>query len=166
MGERTNVRFPEIEKILYQDGKVGGAAGWTVRAAANSFMATVAASQAAGTLVVPLPGLNEGDQIVGFHLNGQIASEGNDVEVDAALYESLPVAAASTHTAVTGFSMDQLVVAENTAMTEANTQKRVSEANVKTVKRNAAYFVLLTVTTNASTDVELLSVCLHVKRAR
>lgn len=165
--ERTNVRNDSpVVKILVPDAKVGATSGWTVRAGADSFMATCAASQSAATLVVPIPGLVEGDRIEGYHIVGQIESGGNAVTVDCAIYESLAVAAASTHTVQPGTSMTQLSVTADTAMTESNTKKVFADTQRVVVKAGAAYFALITATTNGSTDIEFLALVVHVRKNR
>lgn len=165
--ERTNSRLDTpVEKRIIQDGKVGSAAGWTVRAGAASFMSTLAASKTADDLIVPLVGLKAGDVIVGYHLVGQVESGGNTATVDCALYESLPAAAASTHTILAGTSMTQLSVATDTKMSVANTKKTIESFSHKTVLEDAAYFARILGTTAASTDVEFLGLVLYVKPAR
>ena len=74
-------------------GIVGGAAGFTVRAAANTALATCAASQTAATFVIPVYGLTVGRAITGFSLVGQIESAGNTATVDAALWKHTAAAA-------------------------------------------------------------------------
>lgn len=163
--EVMNSRFGSGEvKRIFQDAKVGATSSWTVRAGADSFMATLAASSTAdATLVFPLHGLHVGDVITGYHLIGQIDSAGNAVTLDAQLYESLAVAAASTHTGKTGTAMTQLSVTADTKVNELNAVKKFAAADLVTVAEDAAYFVLVDATTLASTDIELLGLVLHVK---
>lgn len=165
--ERMNSRLDSaVVKKLYQDAKIGSAAGWTVRAAADSFMATCAASTTAGMLVVPLTGLNVGDRIDGYNLVGQIESAGGAVTLDAALYESIAVAAGSTHTAVTGTSMTQITASADKAVTAANSTKTFDESKRVTVAEGKAYFLRLNATTAGSTDIEFLAAVLHVTPVR
>lgn len=165
--ERIDQRLgDDTEYRLIQDGKVAGAAGWAVRAAANSFMCTVAQSQTAGTLAMPLPNLKKGDKIIGFDIIGQIDSGGNTATLDCQLYESLPVLGASTHTAITGTDMTQVSVSADTKLSKANTRKSFTEQYQKVVAEDAAYFALLTATTGATTDIEVIGLILHVKPAR
>ena len=165
--ENINARFGTgVLHRIYQDGKVGSAAGWTVGAAADSYMATVAASQSAGMLIVPLWGLHVGDLLMGYHLVGQIDSAGNAVTVDCDIYESLAVAAASTHTAKTGTDMTQLSVTADTKMSALNVNKDFAAANRITVLKDAAYFARIDVTTNGTTDLELLAFVLHLKEVK
>lgn len=165
--EKWNSRFGSgIEKVFYQDGKVGATSGWTVRAGADTWMSTVAASQTAGTLVVPLPGLQEGDVIVGYHLLGQIDSAGNAVTLDAQLYEFVPAASGSAAAALTGTDMTQISVSADTKVDELTATKAFAGTAEVTVARDRTYFALLTATTGATTDIELLGLMLHVKKAR
>ena len=167
MTERINSRFDSpVEKRFYQDGKVGATAGWTVRAADDTWMSTCAASATAGTLVMPLPGLKEGDVIHGFHLLGQIESAGNTATLDCALYEFVPAAAASAAAALSGASMTQVSVTADTKLDDGNTKKTLDATNRIVVRRDRTYFALLTATTAASTDIELLGLMLHVDPQR
>lgn len=161
--ERTNVRCDgaAVEK-LYQDAKVGATSGWVVRAAADSFMATLPQSQTGSTLVVPLVGLNVGDRIDGYHLNGQIDSGGNAASLTCTLYESLPVAAGSTHSAKSGTTMTTLSVTADTAVTRTNTRKVFADDKRVVVSSGAAYFLVISGTTAGTTDVEFLSAVLYV----
>lgn len=152
-----------IEKILVHDGKVGATSGWTVRAAADAWLSTVAQSQTAATLVLPIPGLKRGDAIVGWHLIGQIESGGNTVTVDSALNRHDAVAADVTTTAVA--SATQLSVTGDRAMTETNTKKALESYQHQIVDDGETYFLLLTVTTGASCDVALQGAVVWVKRA-
>ena len=157
-----NSRFPGVQKRIYQTAKVGSAAGWTVNAGADSFMATCAASQTSGMLVIPLNGLNVGDRIDGYNLVGQIESAGNTATLDCDLYQSIAVAAASTHTAISGTDMAQISVASDTAITKANSTKTFATSSRVIVEEGKAYFLRLNATTAASTDVEFLAAVLHI----
>ena len=157
-----NSRFKKPVKRLYQQAKVGVTAGWTVNAAANTFMSTCAASASGGTLIVPLPGLEIGDRIVGHHMVGQIESAGGSVAIAAKIAEFKAVAAASEANDKTGTTGTTLTVTADTAMTEANTKKTIDDANVVLVEDGKTYFAIITVTNDGSTDVELLGFVLHI----
>ncbi len=159
-----NNRFPQVVKRLFQTAKVGGAAGWTVNAAASTFMSTCAASQAGAILIVPLNGLEVGDRIVGHHMVGQIESGGNAVNIAAKISEFAAVAAGSVATDKTGTTGTTLTVTADTAMTEANTKKTFDSANEVVVEDGKSYFAIITATTLASTDIELLAFVAHIKR--
>ncbi len=51
----------------------------------------MAASQSAGTLVIPIGGLHIGDTITGFKVIAQVESAGNVVTIDADLMESADI---------------------------------------------------------------------------
>ncbi len=165
MQGNMNERFPAVVKRIYQDAKVGAASGWTVRAGADSFMATCAASQTNATLIVPLTGLEVGDRIVGFHMNGQIESGGNAVNFNIKLASSIPVAAGSTHSAVTGTTGNTITKAADTALNEDNTKFNLPESAQIVVESGKAYFAIVTATTLGSTDIEFLALVLHIKKA-
>ena len=165
MGEQWNDRFGDgIEKILYQDGKVGATAGWTVRAAADTWMSTMAQNGTGSTLVLPLPGLQVGDLIVGYHLLGQIDSAGNTVTLDVDLREFVPAVGASAAAALSGTGMTQVSVSADTKLDINNTQKKLTDANRVRIREDRSLFALITGTTGATTDVELLGLVLYVKR--
>lgn len=128
--------------------KVGATAGWTV-AAANDlpYVGTVAASQTASTLVIPIDGLHIGDTITAFKIIAQIESAGGAVTLDAALRAVTNVAAEPTDAsigAITQVSVtaDTAVAASKTGLTEVVTSGK-------------SYYLLLTATTAASTDIIL-----------
>lgn len=128
--------------------KVGGTAGWVVGAANNlPYLATMAASQTAGTLVLPIDGLRVGDTIKSFKVIAQIESAGGTVTLDAALRAVTNVAAEPTDAsigAITQVSVtaDTAVASEKTGLTEVVTSGK-------------SYYLLLTGTTAASTDIIL-----------
>lgn len=161
--EKFNARMDRnVQERIFMDGKVGAGAGWTVRAAANSWLATVAASQTAGTLVIPLHGLKPGDRIRGYHLLGQIESAGNAVTLDAQLYRSTVAAADVSTAAVGGTSMTQLSKSADSKINRENTKK---EFNPITVGSDETYFLLLTCTTLGSTDLALMGAVVYIEPA-
>ena len=163
-GENWNSRFGDgIRKIIHQIAKVGATAGWTVNAGVDTFMSTCAAGSTAATLVIPLPGLRVDDIITGFHLLGQIESAGNAATLDAALYEFVPAAAASAAAVLSGTSMTQISVTADAAIDVNNSKTEFTDANRVVVAQDRSYFALLTATTNASTDIELLGFVPYIK---
>lgn len=130
--------------------KVGATSGWTVGAANDlPYVATMAASQAAGTLVIPIDGLRIGDTITGFKIIAQIESAGNAVTLDAALRAVTNVAAEPTDALIGAIT--QVSVVADTAVAEAKTG--LSEV----VTSGKTYYLLITGTTLGSTDVILQS---------
>lgn len=161
-----NERFPRVRRRLYQSAKVGATAGWTVNAGADTFMSTCAQNATAGTLILPLPGLEIGERICGHHMIGQIDSAGNTVTIAAKIVEFAAVAAGSVATDKTGTTGTTLSVTADTAMTEANTKKVFDDANEVLVEDGKSYFAIITATTGATTDIELLGFVLHTKPAK
>lgn len=132
--------------------KVGGTAGWVVGAANDlPYIGTVAASQSAGTLVIPIDGLHIGDTITGFKINAQIESAGGAVTIDAALRAVTNVAAEPTDAAI-GTGMTQVSVTADTASASSKT------GLTEVVTSGKTYYLLVTVTTAGSTDV-ILQAC-------
>ena len=136
--------------LLTGIGKVGAGAGWAVGAAANTgYLATMAASQTAGTFVVQIPYVGVGDTITGVYPIAQIESAGNTVTLDFDLRAHTNTAADPGDASV--LSGTQISVTADTA---------VGIAHVKTgthvVLATNSYYILLTGTTGASCDIILL----------
>lgn len=129
-------------------GHVGAGAGFVN--ASNNGMVTCPASQTAATFVVPVLGLKAGYTITGFCLQGQIDSAGNVVTVDADLRKITVDAAGSTHASVGAIT--QISVTADTAIAAANSTK-ASLAEVVAAGEN--FYILVTATTGATTDIEL-----------
>ena len=128
--------------------KVGGTAGWVVAAATDlPYVATMAASQTAGTLVIPIDGLHIGDTITGFKIVSQIESAGNAVTIDAALRAVTNVAADPTDASIGAIT--QVSVTADTASAAAKT------GLTEVVTSGKSYYLLVTATTLASTDIIL-----------
>jgi hypothetical protein len=151
------VPFASKKRLLTTGAKVGGTAGFVVAAAANTFLITCPASQTGSKLIVPVSGLNVGDVIYGFHLVGQIESAGGTVTVDAELRKQTAAAADVVDASVA--SITQLSVTADAIMSSANTQK--AGLNV-TVAEDETYYLIVTATTAASTDIALQGVALLV----
>lgn len=148
------------EQILCTLGaKVGGTAGWTVGAAADRSGHQLPASQTASTLVIPVQGLKVGDIITAFSIVGQIESAGGTATLDAAL-RKLTVAAADLADALVA-AMTQVSVTADTALSAANAAKT---GLTETVGADEGFYMLLTGTTAAATDVDLIGVLITVTR--
>ena len=149
----------EFEMLVNTEAKVGATAGWTLGGGAvnTGSMATLPASQTGSTLVVPIMGLKVGDTITAFKVVGQIESAGNTATLDADLRKLTAVAAANTDASVGAIT--QISV---TADTKVGTSKTgLSEV----VAADESFYVLLTGTTAALTDIDLLSVTVSVEGA-
>ena len=131
--------------------KVGGTAGWTVGAANNlPYVGTVAASQTGATLVLPIDGLQIGSTITGFKIVAQIESAGGTVTLDADLRATTNVAAEPTDASIGAIT--QVSVTADTAVSQSKT------ALTEVVTSGKTYYLLLTATTAASTDI-ILQAC-------
>ena len=141
--------------------KVGATSGWTVGGGAvdKGRLATCAASQTAATLVVPVMGLQVGDTIEGFYLQGQIESAGNTVTLGANLRKMTVAAADMTDASVA--SMTQISKTADSTVNEANSAKT---GLVEVVGNDESFYVLLTATTGASTDIDLAAVVVRIRR--
>lgn len=140
-------------------GKVGATAGWAIPTTTDTpVMATMAASQTAGTLVVNLDGLKVGAVIKNLHLIGQVESGGNAVTITADLRRLRAVAADPTDASVDAFDAATSVTAD-AVLSEANA---VTPTLTHTVEAGYSYYALITATTLASTDIQLLGVGLRM----
>lgn len=135
--------------------KVGATSGWTVAAADDKSLATCAASQTAATLIIPITvPLKVGWIITGFSVVGQIESAGNTVTLDADLRKHT-TAAADVADASVG-TITQVSVTADTAVSTAKT------GLTETVAATETFYVKLTATTAASTDIALQGVTITV----
>jgi len=129
--------------------KVGAAAGWVLGGGDNlAYVATMAASQTAGTLVIPLEGIHVGDTITGYTVNAQVESGGGTVTIDAALRAITNVAGEPTDAAI-GTGMTQVSVVADTAVSQTKT------GHTEVIAVGKSYYILITATTAASTDIIL-----------
>lgn len=136
--------------------KVGATSGAVVNAADNkNSAARVPASQNAATIVFPLDGIPDGASITSYALIGQIESAGNTVTVDAALRKQTVAAGDNVDAAITGGAITQVSVTADTALSAANAGKTNVNA---TINADESHYILVTVTTGASTDVDLLGI--------
>lgn len=142
-------------------GVIGATAGWAIPSAHSGFtnagIAGLPASSTASTLVIPVEGLKVGDIITAFSVVGQIESAGGGVTLDAAL-RKLTVAAGDTTDASLG-AITQVSVTADEAVEDSKTL-----ATPETVAANEQFYVLITGTTAASTDIQLSGVTLTVTR--
>jgi hypothetical protein len=141
-------------------GKPGGTSGFISSATDNISLATCPASKTGSTYVIPVTRLKVGDTITGFYLIGQIESAGNTATVDANLRKHTAAAADVADASVA--SMTQVSVSADTALTVANTAKTGLS---QVVGADESYYVLVTVTTAAATDVALQALAVTVTEA-
>jgi hypothetical protein len=149
---------PSQKRIINGNGKVGATSGWVTAPADDlGLLATLPAEQTASTLVVRIPGLKVGDTITGFHLIGQIESAGGAVTLDAAL-RKLTAAATDVTDALVG-AITQLAVTADTIISAANSAK---SSLAEVVGADETFYILITGTTAALTDIALQGVAITV----
>ena len=95
-----------------------------------------------------------------MHLVGQIESGGNAVTVDVSLRKMTAAAADVTDAAVA--SMTQLSVTADTIMSTSNT---AITGQTEVVGADETFYLLITVTTGASTDIALQGAVVTVTTA-
>ncbi len=139
------------------NAKVGATAGWVITAGTDKLHATLPAAQTGSTLVVPVSGLNVGDTITAFTVNGQVESAGNTATLTAALRKQTNAAADNTDASVSSaasgnLTADAIIAQGNSSLTEV-------------VAAGVAYYLLLTATTAAATDLDITHAVITVKRA-
>lgn len=152
-----------VQRVYNGFCKVGATAGFAVGGGAvnTGLMATCPAGQTASTLVVPLAGvLNVGDTITAVHLVGQIESAGNTVTIDVNLRKMTTAAADVADASVA--SMTQISVTADTAISSAN---GAIGSLTEVVAADETFYLLITVTTGASTDVALQGAIVTVTTA-
>lgn len=153
-----------VQRSINVGAKIGATAGATVAHADDlASLFRVPASQTASTVVIPIPGLKVGDIVTSFHLNGQIESAGNTATLDAALHKMTAVVGDNTDTAITGGGITQVSVTADTLLSSANTAP--ASMTAETLAAGESIFLLVTVTTAASTDVDVLNVVVTVTEA-
>ncbi len=146
-----------VELQASSPAKIGATAGWAAVGATNLAEATLPASQTASTLVVPIRGLKVGDIITGFKVSAQIESAGGAVTLDADLRKLTNAAGDPTDASVGAIT--QVAVTADTAVAASKTG--LSD----TVAADEWFYVLITGTTAASTDIRFLGVTVTILNA-
>lgn len=138
-------------RIHAAGGKVGAVAGWTVAAANDKYLATLAQlNQSSSTLILPLGSLKIGDVITGFSLTGNVLSAGNTVTVDADLRKMVAAAAGDTDSSVG--TITQVSATANTILNSTTAGKTgLSE----TIDEGDNFYIKVTGVTGATTSIEL-----------
>ncbi len=151
----TQVNALDAAKLLQitAGAKVGATAGWSVNDGSNrAGLAKLPASQTGSTLVVPISGLVVGQVLTGYTIWGQIESAGNAVTLDCALRSLTAADADLTDAAVTDGAITQV------AVTADDTIAATCSGLNLTISVAQTYYLLITGTTAASTDIDLLSI--------
>lgn len=153
---QSGCAFSQVhQKIVNAGFKVGGTAGWDITGD-DVASALLPASQTGSTLVIPLDGLAVGDIITAFQIQAQIESAGGAVTLDAALYKTTNVAADPTET-----NLGAITQVAVTADTKSTASKTLTAA--ETVAADEQFYILVTGTTAASTDIQLLGAVVTVQ---
>ena len=138
--------------------KVGATAGWVITAGTDIGHATLPASQTGSTLVVPLPPLPVGTTILGWGVAGQVESAGGNVTLAGDLRKLTNAAADNTDASVSTDNVGTLTA--DTILSQANLGATgLSEV----VAANESFYVLLTGTTAASTDIDVTHLILDLR---
>jgi hypothetical protein len=141
-------------------GKAGTTAGWVPATGNNVSLCTMPAGVTAGTLVVPITGLQVGDIITGFYGVGQIESAGNTASISIDLRKHTAAAADVADASVDAMDAPLSVTAD-TIISSANS---ASPALSETVAADETFYFLVTATTAASTDIALQALVLNITR--
>lgn len=150
----TVTRTGQVYHFPARAGSAGATAGWTI--AGDTGTAKCPAGQTAATFCIPL-NLKQGSIITSFKVSGQIESAGNTCTLDADLRVTTAAAADLTDASVGSITQisktaDYLVADSKTGLSH-------------TVASGKSYYVLLTATTAAATDVDLQGVEVTVTEA-
>lgn len=152
----------KIMHISAGAGKVGATAGFACPSAHSGFtnaaIAGVPAGQTGATYVIPISGVKDGDTITAMRLKGQIESAGNTATVQASLIRVDNTTAGDIVLSTLG-SITQI-----TATADRVINDTVGDLT-EVVSTERQYYVLVTVTTAASTDVQITGIRLHVTEA-
>jgi hypothetical protein len=144
------------EMIFNSGGRVGATAGW-VTTLSDRASYTLPAGQTNATLVIPVDGFWEGDEIVAFSVRGQIESSGNTVTLDADLRKLQ---------AQTGDLSDVSVATISTVSVTADTVITATATGFsEPVMAEDSFYVLITATTGLMTDIDLQGVTLTVNQS-
>ena len=147
------------KKLLTSGAKVGAGAGAVIDAANDKgSLFKVPQSQTASTVVIKIPDLKVGDTITAIGILGQIESAANTVTVDLILMAQTAVAAGNTDAAI-GSGITQISKTADYKIDDSET------GLTEVVDAGKAYYLLATVTTGATTDVDVLSTFVTVTEA-
>jgi hypothetical protein len=138
--------------------KVGATAGWVITGGTNIGHATLPASQTNSTLVVPLPEMPVGSTIVSWGVCGQVESAGGNVTLTGDLRSLTNAAADNTDASISTDNVGTLTA--DTILSAAN----LGATGLTTVvAAGVSYYILLTGTTAASTDIDLTHLVIGIR---
>jgi hypothetical protein len=142
--------------------RVGATSGFVLTAIDNS-KATMAQSQTAGTLVIPILGLKVGDTITGYSLQGMINAgvTGNSTTINSALHSVQAVAGSSTDTAITSATTSNI----STVNAALNSTTAVCTGLASVVTADTTFYILVTGTTAAAVTAAIHGALVTVTEA-
>ena len=154
----SNLKLTKTPKTIQinSGGKIGTTAGWDITGD-NGYIADLPAGQTASTLIIPVVGLVDGDEITAYSIRGVVTSAGNTVTVDSDLIK-LQANSNGTQTETTIGSTSQV----SETSTDRFGQEDSSITGTNTVSNYISYYIIVTATTAASTTVNLNSVTVTV----
>lgn len=153
-----------VQKIVPAlHGKVGATAGWVITAGTDKSLATLPASVTAGTLVIPILGLDVGDIVTAVAAVGQVDSAGNNVTLVMSV-RKITNDAASGHTDAQIGTDNVGTLTADTLLTDANENLKVSSLT-ETIAADEQLYVLLTGTTAGTTDIEISHLVVTVTKS-
>jgi len=145
--------------ISIASAKAGATAGWVVNAGDNTYLTTLPQSQTSSTLVLPITyPLKVGSVITGFALTGQIESAGNAASITAELRKHT-AAAADVADATIGAMAAPASVTADAILSATNASKT---GLTETVDADETYYMIITGTTGANTDIALQGITLTI----
>lgn len=142
------------------NAKVGATSGWVVTGGTDICHATLPASQTSSTLVIPIAGLEVGDTITAVSVVGQVESAGNTATLALSVRKQ---------TSAAGDNVDAEIDSDTSGDLTSDTLLSSSTLGVtsmtEVVAENESFYVLLTGTTAASTDIAVMSIVVTVTKA-
>jgi hypothetical protein len=142
------------------NAKVGATAGWVITGGTDKYSATLPASQTDATLVIPISGLKVGDMVTGWGVVGQVESAGNNVTLAGDLRKLTAAAADLTDASISTDNVGTLTA--DTILSQANLG---ATGLTEVMAADESLYLLLTGTTAASTDIDVMAVIADVVRA-
>lgn len=152
----TYTRAGQIYHIAASRGRPGATSSvGYVSTGTDKPILTLAASATADTWVIPITWMHEGDIVTKMGIHGQVESAGNTATIDYELRKMTAVATGSTDTSVQAGTQ-----ISKTADYLVNDTTDL--ATPYTIVCGDCLYMLITCTTAAATDIELLSICVEL----
>lgn len=149
-------KAPQEYFMSINGAKVGSAAGWTLAAANDLYLATIAASQSAAKLVIGIRiPLKIGQKIIGFKLVGELVSAGNAVTFDCDLRKGTSAAGSVTDASIA--TMTQLSATASAIITAGKTGFSA------VITAGCNYYFVITTTTGVSCSAILQGLTVTVQ---